>query len=498
MRRQRYVIVPILLLFSCTCCFAAEAKDEIKQAEPKQYMVMINYEGDINKLWLIYEKGIIILNYIQNKLIALATEQEMDWLKSMDLKLEILESDSHINVNTYYIVYSLKLIGDQKELAFKKEEEIAYLSAFGKVTEYDHGIYLLKYEEGIYLEKILNKLGREYFWEPLSHKIYLPKMKKSTIYSYDSEKPEILIQRLIEQVSFDNISTHILYLQDAGEIPGWDTLGSRYSFNTIECLQKAEYIITQFGNYGIFTSYDEFVYNQCKMKNIIATQFGLFTSSYYIVCAHYDSYAIGADTSGPAPGADDNASGVSALLECARILSRIPVIYTVKYIAFSGEEQGRCGSDWFAVCSKNNNDNILGVINLDMIAYNTTNYQKVDIITNSFSEWLADAMIKNNTFYNIGLDTIKKYVDANIRYSDHASFWDCGYYAICGIENKSPNIDDLPYYTSNIYYHTPQDTLNKLNIELNVKITKLVLATLAELARVLPTYIQPIDWLIYQ
>ena len=80
----------------------------------------------------------------------------------------------------------------------------------------------------------------------------------------------------------------------------------------------------------------------------------------YIVGAHYDSVSN--------PGADDNASGVALVLEAARILSQYDSAYTIRFIAFDREEQGLHGSSAYA--SAHAGDNILGMVNLDMIAYN--------------------------------------------------------------------------------------------------------------------------------
>ena len=60
-----------------------------------------------------------------------------------------------------------------------------------------------------------------------------------------------------------------------------------------------------------------------------------------IMCAHYDSYAI---SSSSAPGANDNATGVAAVVETARILRNYNFASTIKFICFSGEEQIMIGS----------------------------------------------------------------------------------------------------------------------------------------------------------
>ena len=66
-----------------------------------------------------------------------------------------------------------------------------------------------------------------------------------------------------------------------------------------------------------------------------------------IICGHYDSF----NNSDPfiyAPGADDNASGVASVLECARVLAGVAMEKTIEFILFDGEELGLFGSRIFA------------------------------------------------------------------------------------------------------------------------------------------------------
>ena len=63
-----------------------------------------------------------------------------------------------------------------------------------------------------------------------------------------------------------------------------------------------------------------------------------------IICAHFDSKPY----SGPAPGADDNGSGTSAVLEAARILSKYKTDYTIIYALWDNEEIGLRGSAYYA------------------------------------------------------------------------------------------------------------------------------------------------------
>ena len=94
----------------------------------------------------------------------------------------------------------------------------------------------------------------------------------------------------------------------------------------------------------------------------------------YIVNAHYDSVARSADGSfhyddvnTPAPGVNDDGSGVAAILEMARVMSQYQFEATIYFVAFAGEEQGLVGSSLFAQKMKKEGKNIAGVITLDLI-----------------------------------------------------------------------------------------------------------------------------------
>ena len=99
---------------------------------------------------------------------------------------------------------------------------------------------------------------------------------------------------------------------------------------------------------------------------MVAVQPGaLVPDEIVVIGAHYDSYS----RLSPEPGADDNATGVAAVLETARILAPGEYERTIVYIAFSGEEQGLVGSEAWASDARARGLDIRAVINIDMIGY---------------------------------------------------------------------------------------------------------------------------------
>jgi subtilisin-like proprotein convertase family protein len=224
----------------------------------------------------------------------------------------------------------------------------------------------------------------------------------------------------------------------------------------------AQYIFEKLQSFGLNTRYQN---NNATCINVIGKKVGTkYPNKYYIVCAHYDNYCpTPPDT---VPGADDNASGVCGVLESARLLANIPLEYTVYFIAFDEEEMGLFGSKAYVDTAYARGDTIMGVLNLDMISYDGNNDSKFSAIANPQSIDLADDFITANQMYNVGLVPIKT-INGNSGGSDHWYFWQKGYKAFFGIE------DDF-----NLYYHTNNDTYDKINQPYFTKAVKASVATL--------------------
>lgn len=111
-------------------------------------------------------------------------------------------------------------------------------------------------------------------------------------------------------------------------------------------------------------SEDAFTYGGNLSKNLIITKTGtVYPNKYVIICGHYDTI-IG-------PGVSDNGSGTSIILEAARILKDVPTEYSIKFIHFSGEEQGLVGSNHYVnnVAYQNGSQvlDIKLVLNIDQV-----------------------------------------------------------------------------------------------------------------------------------
>ena len=229
------------------------------------------------------------------------------------------------------------------------------------------------------------------------------------------------------------------------------------------------------------------------IKNIVAVLPPRADSSskrIFVICAHYDTAARREPNWNPlattAPGANDNGTGVAAMLEIAHLLSGYEYDHELRFVALGGEELGFLGSRFYArnastVKANNNTDDtiqtrerIVCVFNLDMFGFNWKS-DLVEVVSNNDSSWISRALIIANTWYDIGLK-IRRTQDEFVDFSSHKSFWDRGYNAVTLTESSTP-WRDSQNYDANTFYHTSADTADKVNFRLVRKVTQLVLIT---------------------
>jgi hypothetical protein len=109
---------------------------------------------------------------------------------------------------------------------------------------------------------------------------------------------------------------------------------------------------------------------ETKLKNVVATLKGTDPNDdrIIIISAHLDSRAaLDNDNTGFAPGANDDGSGVAAILELIRIMSTRKFSATIVFMAVSGEEHGLYGAKYMATKAKQEKWNIIAMLNNDMI-----------------------------------------------------------------------------------------------------------------------------------
>jgi photosystem II stability/assembly factor-like uncharacterized protein len=212
-------------------------------------------------------------------------------------------------------------------------------------------------------------------------------------------------------------------------------------------------------------------------QNVVATLQGQVTpEKECIIVGHYDSYSNNPYVS--APGANDNATGTSAVMEAARICRDYRFCSTIKFLVVSAEELGLYGSKHYASEAQAAGRNIVGVVNGDMLGYpSTSDSSRIVIDSYQTRSWLLDSAIVYNVRYNLGLNLVD--VVDNSAGSDHVPFTNAGYNALEVAEATAEEI----WGGSDPYYHQTTDSLSKLNMGMVWNGARLMITTLTELAQ---------------
>jgi hypothetical protein len=290
--------------------------------------------------------------------------------------------------------------------------------------------------------------------------------------------PRPSIQGMIDQLTSDTLSTYVGNLSGEQSVTiGGDpyTILTRYTL-TDQPIQKAtRYVYEHFQGLGLQIGYDYYILPGygVEKRNVLAQQVGdEQPGRIFLLTAHLDSRSQDPYTF--APGADDNASGSAAVLAIADILSQYHFNCTLRYALFTGEEQGLYGSIAYANDIVASGEDLQGVLNLDMLGYNTPgSASTIELHTrpnNGGDQAIANLFADAVSAYNISLTP--QILPDRLSFSDHAPFWDRGYPAILAIEDWDDHTPD---------YHRTTDRLGTLNMTYYTRFAKAALATFAHM-----------------
>lgn len=253
--------------------------------------------------------------------------------------------------------------------------------------------------------------------------------------------------------------------------------GSR-EFHLESSRQAADYLQQAFEDIGVPAELQYFTVGDAQVSNVVATIVGSDQDAgMYLFGAHYDSensaaFDLSSAENLSAPGADDDASGVAAVLEMARVLSESGFPATVKFVMFGAEEYGYDnsgglkGSEYFAAQEAALGRNYSGTAALDMIGYRSGDANRAVLVVEKDGYALAKSTAEAVGRFGIDL-SLKVLVDSSITYSDHSSFWHLGMPSMLVIEE----LDDRNF-PLNPRYHTTFDTADRLYPEQLEAVTK--------------------------
>lgn len=244
--------------------------------------------------------------------------------------------------------------------------------------------------------------------------------------------------------------------------------------------EACDYISEQFASYGYKVEFQSYKINGVTVKNIIVTKKGAkYPDRFIIVGAHYDNYFN--------PGADDNASGIAGLLEVARLVSNYDSNNSIRFIAFVNEEPPffkteYMGSRIYAKAARLRNEDIKGVVILEMIGYYSNkpfsqryppifglfypNKGNFIGVLGNFNSWqLAKEVVSGlKERAQLPVESVVTFdFIGGIDFSDNGSFWKEGFPSIM--------VTDTASYR-NKYYHSQSDTYDTLNYKAMAEVVR--------------------------
>lgn len=432
MKFPRIVLLAFLILGSV---LAAPARGPV-------HLVRID-KGTPGLASLFQSRGLDVAQELATCFIGRLDREEVFFLRDAGIPVTVLDRD--IEGTTYYLVRP------------DSDRTPDVLSGRGKAAIVEPGRVLFWTPSGDGAAAIPPGLARKRLPDS-SITAYLKSYPAPAVPRTDVASNPI-IGSIVGAVSRENLRALVGALQD---------FGTRRT-GTPACGAAEAFVAGYFSRQGLQAEVRETA--EGRGKAVIGELRGAnFPDDVVILCAHLDSTSPEPEIL--APGADDDASGTAAVMEAARILARHPTDYTVRFIAFTGEEQGLYGSRGYALGIRAATERIVGVVNLDMVAYADGMPEDLDVFVNSASEWMGHRIVRDGAEY-AGV-SVRARVDPSMVYSDHASFWDSGYPALMAIEDEP---------LRNPYYHTIGDTLDTLNLDFCAQATRAALATTAVLAQ---------------
>jgi hypothetical protein len=440
-------ILPLLLVLGLV--FAAAAPGGLPGPGAGEPVSLIRIaKGPSSIVRVLVRLQIDVRQELDTCFLALAEPGDLRLLRRSGIRFTILDRAA---ARRQYLVVGTGRPGD-----------LASLRSAGRAAAVEPEAAVFWTEEGSPVDQVPFGLPRKVL-APRSVLPYIRSRPEQALPAAAALTQDPFVESIVSLVSTPELAARVQILQD---------FQTRYAMTT-NCAAAGEALFSSFTALGLDeVRFEPFTFSGSSLsRNVIAEKTGeRYPDDIYVICAHYDS--ISSTPLTLAPGADDNASGTAAVLEAARVLAPYPLDYTVRFIAFSAEELGLWGSRAHAAAARAAGDRILGVINLDMIAYADILPEELEIVVNGDSGWIGDLFVSACSRY--GQVEGRKTVDPSLVYSDHSPFWDNGYPALLAIED---------YPLANPYYHRTTDTLSTLELDFFTDCTRAAVGLLAELAQ---------------
>jgi hypothetical protein len=275
------------------------------------------------------------------------------------------------------------------------------------------------------------------------------------------------IGSLMDEVSSENLERSILDLQATSSTDG-SGVGTRY-YSAPGNVIAAEYLVQRLENYGLRVWYEDFLTPEgFLLVNVVGEVPGRDPSAIYGVLAHYDTMST---DPGNSPGADDNATGIAASLEIARVLSGYELEHPVRIIFVSAEEVGIIGADQFARRAVSEGTPYEGIFNIDSVGSDRQG-QLMVLNADSSSVWMQELIVRINDAYGLGQELIVRQNPVIV--ADDNKLRDQGLEAVMVAREL---------YGWSPVHHSPDDLIEYVSIPNTATTTTLILLSVATLVQ---------------
>lgn len=288
----------------------------------------------------------------------------------------------------------------------------------------------------------------------------------------EAERKEALTNKLNSEINADSLKSVVAWLQQMGTRFALAENRRNVAMNIKKRFERLGYTNVRLDSFPINKLYRDVSYYHIWQYNVIASITGSVNpDSICIIGGHYDNILKTGDPFTSAPGANDNASGVAAAIEIARVFqtNNYKPVNSIEFIAFGAEELGLFGSYYYSDYARLNSKKIKLMLNNDMIAFQPSS-QKADWSVNIMDydnshNLRKEAEVMSGRFTNLKTYNYNTYN----KQSDSYPFFVNGFKALFFISASSDP-----------YYHTADDTVDKYNFEFCREIVKLNCAILID------------------
>lgn len=262
----------------------------------------------------------------------------------------------------------------------------------------------------------------------------------------EEQRKEVITRNLNDEISADTLETLVAWLQGMGTRFALSGNHRNVAVQIKNRFVRFGYNNVKLDSFRINRTYRSIDYQQWQYNVVASLEASSESDSVCIMGGHYDNILSTGDPFTIVPGANDNASGVAATMEVARVMKKnnYKPKNTIRFVAFGSEELGLYGGYAYATDARQTIQGIKLMLNNDMIAYEPDNDKtswSVNIIDYDNSHYLRMEAEQLCTKY-----TVLTYYNNNTynNASDSYPFFTNGFKALFFFSNKmDPNIHSL-------------------------------------------------------